>query len=150
MAVTDWAVRSEHHTAEVYDFIDRSYNVFGDVWLDKVRITCRSGNQGVINTGIKSYDLAFGRAEYAGFRAYDTGQRHLLTNWVFEHCSAESGNVWVLPIGVNVPQAQVMVANVTYLSPVEPNAFFGWDVGSVDRFGSATYPPGYITSTTTI
>ena len=44
VAITDWAVRSEHQGCEVYDIQDRSFNTFGDVWLDDIYVECRSSN----------------------------------------------------------------------------------------------------------
>ena len=44
VAITDWAVRSEHQGCEAYDIQDRSFNTFGDVWLDDIYVECRSSN----------------------------------------------------------------------------------------------------------
>lgn len=137
VAVGDWAVRSEWHNLEVHDVADRSANVFGDVWLDNVLVNCRTGNPTHTTDGSGRTDEMFDAASYKAFRGYDTGQRHILTDWQFSNCAHPSGQYWALPIGVNVPQAQLAIAGSQYITEPNRNTLVGKDVGQKDRFGWA-------------
>ena len=82
------------------------------------------------------------------FRAYDTGQRHVLDTWQIAGCGtkeapmAQSATfrralIWSIPHGVNVPQNQLALRNVSYVGGSPPAAkLFSFDVGSRDTYGA--------------
>lgn len=89
------------------------------------------------------------------FRAYDTGQSHVLDAWRIENCGSASapqrgvdnnGNpitefraaqIWSIVHGVNMPQNQLFMRNITYADgPPDPVKLISFDVGQRDTYGA--------------
>ena len=89
------------------------------------------------------------------FRAYDTGQSHVLDTWQIRDCGTETaplqgknsrGNpidefravqIWSIPHGVNMPQNQLVMRNITYADgPPNPAKLISFDVGQRDTYGA--------------
>ncbi|KAL1511579.1 hypothetical protein AB1Y20_006373 [Prymnesium parvum] len=124
VAVGDWNLRSEWIGVDVHDIRDRSMNAFGDVNFERVTVKCRTSNP------ISEYpdgtftEKLWPRGKYQAFRAYDTGQRHFLTEWHMDNCTThEESSVWLLPWGSNVQQHQLIGQNVTYEQPSMLDAY---------------------------
>jgi hypothetical protein len=93
-----WGERAELIRLEAHD-TGIAANVFGQVWLDQLFVTCRSANSqpkynNCPSSGNEFWnchirDLAFFNG-FSGFQWYDVGQSHIVTNAIFRSCT----NLW--------------------------------------------------------
>ena len=67
-SAVDWNTRSEWHHIELSDMRDHTFHVFGDVWLNDVHVTCRTGNT-VETVGTLYWEKAFNKKQYKAFRS---------------------------------------------------------------------------------
>jgi len=89
-----WGNREEFVRFEVHD-VGLSTNVFGQVWVDQMLVNCRSGHlptylsgcniTGTSHTACNARDTTWWTSAQ-GFRFYDTGQSHLVSNSIFQNC----------------------------------------------------------------
>ena len=137
VGVTDWHEASEWRMVDLADISDRSYNTFGKVFFENTTMTCRTGNP-VAFTGVTSLETAFADNDLKMFRAYDTGQQHMIRGWHVDSCNQPSekdcAGIWTVPNGINVNQFQTAVSGVTYEQEPDSKSMFACAFDS-GRFG---------------
>jgi len=98
--IQSWGTREEFIRFEVHD-VGLSTNVFGKVWIDQMLVNCRSAHiptylsgcniTGTTHSACNVRDTAYW-AGTQGFRFYDVGQSHLISNSIFTNCRPLAGN----------------------------------------------------------
>ena len=157
VASEDWNVRSKWYNMDINDIGDRSFNTFGKVVFRNINLQCRSSNGLTVEppTLIKSQERTWTKKSFKMFRAYDTGQSHVLDSWQIQGCGNETApmmgvdfrgdlvyefraaQIWSIPHGVNMPQNQLVMRNITYADgPPDPVKLISFDVGQKDTYGA--------------
>jgi len=157
VAAEDWNVRSKWYNMDVNDLGDRTFNTFGMVVFRNVNIQCRTANGHALvmphdNTVLES---EWRKMSFKMFRAYDTGQSHVLDAWRIEECGTaaaplrgldvqgapqtefRAAQIWSIVHGVNMPQNQLVMRNITYADgDPDPAKLISFDVGQRDTYGA--------------
>ena len=139
----DWNRRSRWYNTDVFDVGNRGFNTFGQVIFRNVFVHCRTANGLALTPPNQANEERnWARKNFRVFRAYDTGQSHVLDSWrIHSSCGTEaspagghsfrSAQIWSLPHGVNVTQNQLVMRNITYVDgPPDPVKLFSFDVGN--------------------
>ena len=147
----DWNVRGRWYNVDIVDLGERSMNAFGDQSFRNVYLKCRSTNEeATMVTPANTWDeRMWPDLRMKGFRSYDSGQRHVVSDWLID-CGSEgsplmdaydfrSAQIWSFPHGVNINQFQIIFRNISYVDKPDPKKLFSFDVGSKD-----TYSPFYM------
>lgn len=135
---------------DVIDLGERSFNTFGLVVFRNVFVQCRTANGLALSSpnNAKQNDNMWARKSFQVFRAYDTGQSHVLDSWRLKGCGSAASptqtsmgfrgaTIWSIPHGVNVGQNQLIMRNITYDDgPPDPVKLFSFDVGQRDTYGA--------------
>jgi len=158
IAAEDWNVRSKWYNMDVNDLGDRTFNTFGKVVFRNVHVKCRTSNGDAIALSVPdgtTTERSWRKKSFKMFRAYDTGQSHVLDAWRIENCGSAAapqrgldanGNtitefraaqIWSIVHGVNMPQNQLAMRNITYADgPPDPVKLISFDVGQKDTYGA--------------
>jgi len=146
----DWNVRSKWYNMDINDVGNRCFNTFGQVVFRNVNIRCRTSNGLAIAppTANRPQEQTWTKKSFKMFRAYDTGQSHVLDSWRIQGCGTQaspmpntsgfrSAQIWSIPHGVNKPQNQLIMRNITYADgPPDPVKLISFDVGKRDTYGA--------------
>lgn len=153
VAGEDWNVRSKWYNIDILDVGDRSFNAFGEVLFRNINVQCRTSNGLAIGppTQSKLGESSWRKKTFKMFRAYDTGQSHVLDSWQIRGCGSEAepmqgvnangdhvyqfraAQIWSIPHGVNMPQNQLVMRNITYADgPPDPVKVISFDIGQKD------------------
>ena len=141
----DWNVRSKWYNMDVVDIGDRSFNAFGEVSFRNIYLKCRSANVISIPQNFEKYhEKAWAGFSFKGFRSYDTGQKHIISDWIIDCGSLakplmstyryRKAQIWSFPHGVNINQFQLVIRNISYMESPDPVKLMSYDVGSKDTF----------------
>ena len=142
---------------QVNDIGDRSFNTFGLVVFRNVNIRCRTANGEAVNppNQVTTNEKRWHKKSFKMFRAYDTGQSHVLDAWQIQDCGTAANpmqgtdsngqpttefravQLWSIPHGVNMPQNQLIMRNITYADgPPDATKLISFDVGQRDTYGA--------------
>eukprot|EP00466_Bigelowiella_natans_P015193 jgi/Bigna1/126502/aug1.2_g1210 len=146
VAGTDWNQRGKWYKIDVLDHRDRSFNAFGEVTFTDCSIYCRTNNGlnllPVTSSSLTSLERRWENKDYMAFRMYDTGQKHIMSNFVIKSCNNASkiitngrGRVWTIPLGKNIQQFQTIIKNTTYVETPYPSSLVAWTLADEDRYG---------------
>ncbi len=138
-------MRSKWYNMDVVDIGDRSFNAFGEVSFRNIYLKCRSANVISIPQNFEKYnEKAWAAFSFKGFRSYDTGQKHIVSDWIVDCGSIANplmstyqyrkAQIWSFPHGVNINQFQLVMRNISYVDSPDPAKIMSYDVGSKDTF----------------
>jgi hypothetical protein len=129
----DWNKRSDWTNLDMHDIGNRGFNAFGEVTFTNISAQCRSTNGlqqlPVTSDQPKMQEKRFDENFFVMFRAYDTNQKHVITNWRVTDCGSPQSPlsnvtgraaIWSIPHN-QVMQFQLLMRNVVYTEPRPPD-----------------------------
>lgn len=145
----DWNVRGRWYNVDVVDIGDRSMNAFGEQSFRNVYLKCRTDNTdgtATMSPATTLHEKMWPDMKFKGFRSYDTGQKHLVEDWIVD-CGSQASplmdtyeirraQIWSFPHGVNINQHQIIFRNITYVDAPDQKKLFSYDVGSKDTYST--------------
>lgn len=145
----DWNVRGRWYNLDVVDIGDRSMNAFGDQSFRNVYLKCRTNNTdgtATVSPATTFNEKMWPDVRLKGFRSYDTGQKHIVEDWIVD-CGSQASplmgtyvvgraQIWSFPHGVNINQHQIVFSNITYVDAPDQKKLLSYDVGSKDTYSS--------------
>eukprot|EP00286_Rhodomonas_abbreviata_P010215 CAMPEP_0181328488 /NCGR_PEP_ID=MMETSP1101-20121128/22749_1 /TAXON_ID=46948 /ORGANISM="Rhodomonas abbreviata, Strain Caron Lab Isolate" /LENGTH=1128 /DNA_ID=CAMNT_0023437393 /DNA_START=399 /DNA_END=3785 /DNA_ORIENTATION=- len=145
----DWNKRSKWYNMDIVDLGERSFNAFGNVAFRNINVRCRTANGANLNPAppqSKNTEKIWEKHMFKLFRAYDTGQRHVVDSWQISGCGTaaqpmdtifQRAQLWSVPHGVNVNQNQLAMRNITYLDGTpDPTKLISVDIGKKDTYSA--------------